>query len=263
MQNILSYTLVLLTFVSAPTGALAWGKKGHATIAAIAEARLSPAARSQVQRILAADETDSMVSVASWADEPAVKDRPGRPMHTVRMSMDAKPYSDELDCKMRCAIKGINDAILVLSTPSSSLDDQIVALKDLIHLVGDIHQPLHTVSNIGGQSVIFKGEVTTLHTVWDNLIIRSQGKSTKQLAKYLSLDLGLAATEPGHPAQWAVEGRDIAMAEIYSEIVPTRKSAPATMLSDDYAERKWPIVEMRLQQAGVRLAATLESIYAN
>lgn len=263
MQKILSYALVLFSIVSVPTGAMAWGKKGHATIAAIAEARLSPAARSQIQRILAADETDSMASVASWADEPAVKDRPDRPMHTVRMSMDAQPYSDELDCKMRCAVKGINDAIMVLSNSTSSLESQIVALKDLIHLVGDIHQPLHTVSNIGGQSVIFKGESTTLHTVWDNLIIRSQGKSTKQLAKSLSIDLDLAKIEPSSPAHWAVEGRDIAMAEIYSEIVPTRKSAPATILSDDYAERKWPIVEMRLQQAGVRLAATLDAIYAN
>ncbi len=46
-------------------------------------------------------------------------------------------------------------------------EQQCVALKDLIHFIGDVHQPLHAVANIGGQKVGFHGKPTTLHAVWD------------------------------------------------------------------------------------------------
>lgn len=261
MQIIIRAAIIVAAMCAVPTMAVAWGKKGHAVVATIAEAHLSPTARSRVQAILRVDDADKMAAVASWADEPAVKEMPGRYMHTVRMSMDTRPYIETLDCSTRCAISGIRDATKVLSTPSSPMSDQIIALKDLIHLIGDIHQPLHTVTNIGGQAVILNGEETTLHTVWDTLIIRVQGQSVKELAKSLDADSRIQPLTSGGPEQWAVEGRDLAMAEIYSEITPARKSAPAEMLPNDYAARHWPTVATRLKQAGLRLSATLNSIY--
>ncbi|RYG94301.1 MAG: hypothetical protein EON58_16560, partial [Alphaproteobacteria bacterium] len=252
-----AFALALPLSATVTDDAFAWGRKGHAVIARIAEENLTPDVHRRVLYLLRIDGAKDMASVASWADTQAAKNLPDRPMHTVRMSMNSAPYSEAADCIKKCVIKGLEQAEAVLADPASSEADQVIALKDVIHFIGDIHQPLHAVENIGGQPVILGGKPSTLHEVWDTLIIRSQETSVRKLAKRLDQTSMLRSDSSGGPPQWAEESRDIAMTQIYSEVPPSTKRSAPTVLNDDYAARHWPIVETRLKQAGLRLAATL------
>lgn len=256
-----AFALALPLSATVADNAFAWGRQGHAVVAQIAENNLTPEARRGVFELLEADGAKNMASVASWADIPEIKKSPDQSMHTVRMSMDTAPYSDVEDCVKYCVIKGLRTAEEVLLNPSASQADRIVALKEMIHFVGDIHQPLHTIKNIGGQPVIFDGRETTLHHVWDTLIIRDQSISYGTFAKQLQTNDAVQPDLSGGPEQWAVEGRDIAMTEIYSEVPPLHKNSPPVTLPADYAARHWPTVEARLKQAGLRLAASLNRIF--
>ncbi|SMF57828.1 S1/P1 Nuclease [Xaviernesmea oryzae] len=254
-------TLIAVLLVS--TDAMAWGKKGHCIVARIAEDHLAKATVRRVGALLGADGSKDMASVASWADRPDVKRAPGRPMHTVRIAMDASGYEVARDCRWKrpCIVEAINHAEETLRNQGATLGRQIVALKDLIHFLGDIHQPLHTARNIGRQQVFLNGHKTMLHQVWDTRIIADQRLSCPKLAALLESDRSLQPSTGGAPEDWAVEGRDIAMREIFAETAPRGKSAAPTTLTDDYAGRHWPTVKNRLKQAGLRLAAALNRIY--
>lgn len=151
----------------APTMALACGARGHSVVAQIADDRLTSNARLHVQAILAAEIKPGMVGAASWADdENELKRRPTSPMQTVRMKLEGAFYNKAVDCPDdRCLVEAMKREIATLSDPypSSPMHDQILALKNLIHFVGNVHQPLYTMKYIGHQRVIFNGIDTTLH----------------------------------------------------------------------------------------------------
>ncbi len=262
MKKLISSLLVAAVFVSlGPSSASAWGRKGHAVVAQIAEDNLTEEAYRHVRALLDADGSKDMASVASWADQKDVKRLPTSPMHTVRMTMDNAPYDEHIDCPDgRCVVDAIKRDEQILADQTATLDQQIWALKELIHFVGDVHQPLHTVSNIGGQPVKLNGEKTKLHTVWDEFIVESRHMSYRSLARTLESGIiGLRAD--GGPEDWAVEGRNIAVNEIYFEVAPAGKHSIAVELPSDYCDRHWPTVKARLQQAGLRLAGILNRVY--
>src|SRR5689334_1699600 len=132
----------------------AWGPEGHAMIAEIAEIRLANSpALDQVKQILAADDSKAkhLDQIASWAD--AV--RPARPetqdWHFVDIPLDAADYDASRDCKPTdkgdCVIAELQRAVAVLRDKSADPKARVEALKFVVHLVGDIHQPLHTVND--------------------------------------------------------------------------------------------------------------------
>ncbi len=256
-------TAAALVVLLATNEASAWGPKGHCVVARLAQDRLTGVAASRVAALLAADGSTDMASVASWADRPDVKLAPGRPLHTVRMALVSSGYDEARDCPSEkpCVIKAIQNAENTLTDPGATLNQQIVAIKDLIHFVGDIHQPLHTSKIVGLQQVVMDGKTSTLHEVWDIGIIAHQERTCRQLVTLIENSPDPAPIDQKTPEDWAVEGRDIAIREIFSETEPASKTAPATILADDYALRHWPTVESRLKQAGVRLAGVLNSIF--
>lgn len=252
----------IVAFTSS-TDARAWGPEGHCVVARIAQNNLTKAASRNVAALLLADGSTDMASVASWSDQPDVKAPSDRPMHTVRIEMDTSGYDAARDCSAErpCIVEAIHEAENSLEDPGAPLDYRIVALKDLIHFLGDIHQPLHTAKNIGRQKVILNGRKSMLHQVWDTRIIAEQQLSCRKLAALIEKGDSVHPDVDGTPEDWAIEGRDIAMTEIYSETAPRGKSAAPTTLADDYAGRHWPTVKIRLKQAGLRLAAVLNRIY--
>lgn len=173
----LSWSIAMLFFVMSvlPASALAWGPAGHRIIAQIAQDNLSPAARSQVSRIL---KGASMSSVATWAD---IVRNTGRPetagWHFVDIPLKADSYDAERDCpKDDCIVAKIDDFRAALAN-SSSTTQRAEALKFLIHFVGDIFDPMHCVDNHdrGGNSVrvTFFGKITTLRRDYGRAVASS------------------------------------------------------------------------------------------
>lgn len=261
-----------------PSPAFAWGKTGHRVVAAIADTQLSGLARAHVREILGGAE--SLDEAANWPDE--MRSAPGQfwqktatPWHYVTLNGitydHAPPEGD--------ALEALNHFRSVLRDPAASLADKQLALRFVVHLVGDLHQPLHAgkCCDKGGNDVkvTFFGKPTNLHAVWDSALPDDEQLSFSELAAKLERHI----TNQDVLDWWDINPRDwiSESAEIRETVYPTaadmpkpvkgkkrRKGAPVVPdLSYSYVYRFTPVMERRLQQAGVRLAAYLNDVFAS
>src|SRR4051794_33270928 len=154
----------------------AWGPEGHAIVADIAEAHLTPAAAAQVTRLLALEDRQHLDHVASWADGIRASHRETAPWHFVDIPLDAVNYDPARDCAGgNCVVSKISQFTAVLANGSAVDADRLNALKWVVHFVGDIHQPLHAEDHDdrGGNDVrlTYFSKSTNLHSIWDGGII--------------------------------------------------------------------------------------------
>jgi hypothetical protein len=260
-----------------PSPALAWGKTGHRVVAAIADTQLSGLARAQVEQILGVGE--SLDEAANWPDE--MRSAPGAfwqktatPWHYVTLNGiiydHAPPEGDALEALARFST--------TLRDPSASREDKQLALRFIVHLVGDLHQPLHNgkCCDKGGNDVkvTWFGKLTNLHAVWDSQIVDDEQLSFTELAAKLERHLSpqdVVKWWDINPRDWISES-----AEIRDTLYPTARDLPKLPkgkklkkgeqllpdLSYTYVYKFTPVMERRLSQGGVRLAAYLNALFA-
>ena len=254
--------LVLMLLAADPVLALAWGRSGHAIVAEIAESHLSPEARGEVDALLATEGSATMADVSLWADLIKALRIPNQPSHVVRLPLDHSGYDAAKICKTgRCIIAAIDTYAAVLADRGNQPTARVTALKYLIHLVGDLHQPLHTSADTGARAVMLNGSVTTLHDVWDDAIIDHQGKDWHALVAVVEAD-AIVPNTGSAPADWALEGRDIARNVIFADprLDAGSRRDVLPWLPDAYLDDNWPIVRDRLKQGGYRLAELLNRV---
>ncbi len=258
-----------------PSPALAWGKTGHRVVAAIADTQLSGLARAHVEEILGPGE--SLDEAANWPDE--MRAAPGvfwqktaTPWHYVTLNGitydHAPPEGD--------ALQALAHFRSVLKDPAATREDRRLALRFIVHLVGDLHQPLHVgkCCDRGGNDVkvTWFGKPTNLHAVWDSALVDDEQLSFTELAAKLERhirDQDVIKWWDINPRDWISES-----AQYRDTVYPTAadasreskgkksKASPVPELSYSYVYRFTPLMEQRLSQAGVRLAAYLNDIYA-
>jgi len=260
-----------------PSPALAWGKTGHRVVAAIADTQLSGLARAHVREILGQGE--SLDEAANWPDEmrsdPAqFWQKTSTPWHYVTVNgitYDHAPSEGD-------ALEALNHFKRVLQDPKANLADKQLALRFVIHIVGDLHQPLHVgkCCDRGGNDVkvTWFGKPTNLHAVWDSALVDDEQLSFSELAAKLERhisDKQLIAWWDINPRDWISES-----AEYRDSLYPTAADMPKPKkgeklkkgqpvlpdLSYSYVYRLTPLMEQRLSQAGVRLAAYLNWVFA-
>ena len=256
-----------------PSPALAWGKTGHRVVAAIADKQLSGLARAHVEQILGPGE--SLDEAANWPDwmrsDPApFWQKTSTPWHYVTLNGvvydHAPPEGDALEALQRFT--------KTLQDPTASLADKQLALRFVVHLVGDLHQPLHNGkgSDRGGNEVklTWFGKPANLHSVWDSLMVDDEQLSFTEFAAKLDRHM----TPQDIVAWWDINPRDwiSESAQIRDTLYPPPpKAAPKGKkskgpalpeLSYAYVYKFTPVMERRLSQGGVRLAAYLNSIFA-
>jgi len=273
--------LLVAAFLAAaalPSPALAWGKTGHRVVAAIADTQLSGLARAHIREILGPGE--SLVDAANWPDE--MRSAPGKfwqktatPWHYVTLNGivydHAPPEGD--------ALEALEHFRKVLQDPKADLADKQMALRFIIHIVGDLHQPLHVgkCCDRGGNDVkvTFFGKPTNLHGVWDSQLVDEEQLSYSELAEKLERHLSdrqLIKWWDINPRDWISES-----GEYRDTLYPTAADTPRPRKDDDpkkadapplpdlsysYVYRFTPLMEQRLTQGGVRLAAYLNAIFA-
>lgn len=255
--------------------ALAWGKTGHRVVAAIADTQLSGLARAHIREILGPGE--SLDEAANWPDE--MRSDPSQfwqktatPWHYVTLNGTtydhAPPEGD--------ALEALNHFRAVLQDPHASLADKQTALRFVVHLVGDLHQPFHAGKccdrGANDVKVTWFGKPTNLHAVWDSSLVDDEQLSFTELAAKLERhisDRQLIAWWDINPRDWIGES-----AKVRDSLYPTATDTPklataagsgaagAPDLSYSYVYRFTPLMEQRLSQAGVRLAAYLNAIFA-
>jgi hypothetical protein len=260
-----------------PSPALAWGKTGHRVVAAIADTQLSGLARAHVREILGPGE--SLTDAANWPDEmrsdPAMFwQKTATPWHYVTLNgivYDHAPSEGD-------ALEALDHFSKILKDPAASLADKQTALRFVIHLVGDVHQPLHVgkCCDRGGNDVkvTWFGKPTNLHAVWDSQLVDEEQLSFSELAAKLERHLSdrqLIAWWDINPRDWISES-----GEYRDTLYPTAADMPKPKkgekvkkgepvlpaLSYSYVYRFTPLMEQRLSQGGVRLAAYLNALFA-
>lgn len=267
--------------VSAPL-AMAWGPEGHAIVADIAQAHLDPAAAAQVESLLKLEGLDRLDQISSWADAHR-KEMPGSGgWHYVDIPLRAPAYDAARDCAQgKCVVDKLEQSTRVLADRSAAPAARLEALKWVVHLVGDIHQPLHAVDNDdkGGNTVQvqFFGIGTNLHSVWDGRVI--EHALNLKLGPNYSIDHAAVQTDamqmdatitPAQRAEWAprgslatLDGRVVAWAneshQIARNVAYTDIAKPSgAAWSQRYQAKAWPVIQTRLKQGGVRLAEVLD-----
>ena len=254
-----------------PTPALAWGKTGHRIVAALADAQLSGLARAHVKELLGVESLDE---AANWPDE--MKSNPAQfwqktanPWHYVTLNGilydEAPPEGD--------AIEALKHFKATLRDPNASLADKQLALRFIVHLVGDLHQPLHVgkCCDRGGNDVKVRwfGRDLNLHSVWDSALVDDQQLSFTEYAAKLQRHTSnedVIRWWDISPRDWISESAQI-RETVYPAMPPKgakdKKGQPAVPeLSYPYVYKFTPVMEQRLKQAGVRLAAYLNAVYA-
>lgn len=241
----------------------AWGPQGHMIVAQIAEEQLSPAAKSAVKKYLG-DQT--LADVANWADfvknQPEYQNTKGWHFLDIPdgMTYDNIPHAQEGD-----VVTAITAQVNVLKDPKASAANKQVALKFLVHFVGDMHQPLHVgrPSDKGGNTirVRFEGRDTNLHALWDSGMITKQNMDYLQYAHYLQTTSLLTASYdiPNFPFSQVISEDMSARGKIYN-FKPV-SSQGSVVLDGKYMGANLEEMNSRLLLGGERLAGLLNGLF--
>jgi S1/P1 Nuclease len=233
---------------------LAWGTKGHQVIARIAEERLSSRARRGVSDLL---DGASLESVANWADMV----KTGRTGHFVPIPRDENSYDAGKHCPGDCLIKAIERSDSTLRNYNEPKAKRAEALKFIVHLIGDLHQPFHCTDNgdAGGNrvAVYFFGRSTNLHKVWDDDIIN---QSKPEVGAYAA-ELSGKVSGKGQSGSLYMRGTTIDWALDSHRLARNAYQANGDKLADEYYNNNKEIVDAQLLKAGIRLAKVLNDIF--
>lgn len=239
--------------------AQAWGQKGHDIIAYIAECHLTDDARAEVDRLFAGY---SMVYWSNWADSAKYIDeyKHTSPWHYRNVEENSTPELTPTP-KEGDVVWAIEEMISRLKDSSLLDAEHTVALKFLVHFVGDLHCPMHAGRRVdlGGNRVpmVFFYNSTNLHSIWDTAIIEkthnwSHTEWAEQIDR-LSLDEESQVVD-GAPNDWFSQTYDVAV-EIYKDAKRSQEE------SYNYCTKYQIPLETQLRNGGLRLASILNKIY--
>lgn len=256
-------TVVLL--VGPAESALAWGPLGHRVAAKVAEARLTPAARQAIRELL--EPGESLADASTWADDHRDAIRGSAGWHFVNVPIREDRYNARFCKESGCVVSKITQYRRILVDPRSNRAEKREALRILVHLIQDVHQPLHVGENHdrGGNDlqVQFFRRPRTLHQVWDSAILQHHiGDETAWVREVNALATPEAARAwaKGSVVDWANES--LAAAKT-AYIDPTTQSQmrSGARLGPEYQDVALPIARRRLAQAGTRLASVLNGAF--
>jgi len=266
-RNILVWLLLLA--VATPRG-WAWGREGHRLTALVAEEYLTAETKAQIAELL---HGQTLADVASWADEYR-KDHPETAKwHYVDIPGTATTFDRDRDCPVSASDPTspwrncVTDRILYfegrLGDTTLSPQERAMALKFVVHFIGDVHQPFHALGDAHGGNetkVTFLGSeqcgtsLCNLHGVWDDAIIEEQGLSDKKYTARLLAEIKENHWERfsgGDPVTWANASHHYAV----------QAEAPSgAMLNRDYVTQETRVVDGQLALGGLRLAMVLNRI---
>jgi len=273
-----------------PRFALAWGDEGHEIVALVADQFLEAAVRTKVAAMLAADTdnltTHDVASAATWADRYRDSDRNGARQryeqtwrwHFVNVELD-NPNLD-LECfghpplpagtvasngpSQACIVDKVEQFEAELADPRTDPEERAVALKFVLHLVGDLHQPLHAADDhdAGGNRkrvVANAFRPGNLHHFWDVEFVERLGTDPRQVADAIFpgiADEQRRAWSAGAVSDWVMEAFGIARNDAYG-LLGERGGNGVYFLDDRYIDTAVRDVRLQLSRAGIRLALML------
>lgn len=235
-----------------------WGQNGHRATGKIAENHLTKKAKRNIDKLL---KGKSLAFVSTYADE-IKSDRKYNNYsvwHYVNMGLEESYEASEKNPEGDLVV-GIDTCIKVLKNEQSTEEDKVFHLKMLIHLIGDLHQPMHIgrKEDKGGNDIQVQwfGQGTNLHAVWDTKMIEDFNMSYLELvadADNLS-KMQVTTLQTGSVVDWVNEVH-VTTKEVYGSAKEGDK------LSYRYSYLYLQTVRTQLQKGGIRLAKVLNEIF--
>ena len=262
-----------LSLVAAPT-VHGWGPQGHRLVAIVAEHHLTPAVRKGVQGLLG---DESLADVAVWADEYLQGNNQTSYWHYVNIPADARGYDRDRDCPRQpgvsaggrgdawrdCVVDRIRYNQERVANRMLDRADRAVALKFLVHLIGDLHQPFHALGvERGGNGIPVSAFGSAkcgypdgtrfdcnLHSLWDSELIAHRKLRDGAYAAELERQIAARGWKAsGSAAEWAMESHALAKAAL----LPRHGEA-----DEGYYRAHMAQIDQRLALGGLRLAQAL------
>ena len=304
--------IVLAFAVALPQVLNAWSCNGHHIVALIAERHLNDHARAAVEELLISNpidpalvryckdgDADPIVSSATWADDTKRVEGTGT-WHYIDIPRsltqgDVTRYCEPVGpmrggSRPGCIVSAIHNQLAVLRNGSAI--DRARALRYVIHLIGDLHQPLHVTDNSdrGGNCVPLRfgagAETTNLHSLWDygllDAALSERHLTAEQLAgqwdsRYRK-DSEAWGTREADLERWVWEIHDVAIETTYGKLRPAVPVEPPIPTSDcaaesakvralnivaakEYEQAAMEVIELLLARAGYRLAGLLNEVW--
>jgi hypothetical protein len=248
---------ILVILCSVPGLGYSWGPTGHRATGHLAEKLLKAKARKKLAKLL---QGQSLAMVSTWLDEvrsDSLYDYTGD-WHWTTIP-DGRKYEDVAANPDGKAVMMVELIIQKLKQGGLSAQQESEYVKSLVHLVADLHQPCHVGNGLdrGANDIKVKwfGRDSNLHRVWDSHMIEDTQLSYTELASSLVMpdQETLQAWEKNSVRDWAHESMTYR---------PAVYNIADGNLSYRYGYHNFSIVQLRLLQASVRLAAILNDIYA-
>lgn len=262
-----------------------WHDTGHMLVSNIAYRYLDPSIIKEVNNIIEVDgnvypNNNSFVTAANWPDDIKTHDihlyntwhYQDKPFSLDGSEITAKAYTGD-------AIKALNNLRAIIKSKKSNNHEKTRALKFFIHIVGDLHQPLHVTHLVskqypngdrGGNSFKLQGNYRSLHSLWDSGLMylqpmreRPVSDSSKELLNKYANEF-IAENPISHFdksvitadfSKWQDEGYEYTKENIYKNI--TERAKP----SSEYIQYNLPFMKQRIALAGYRLANQLNCLY--
>jgi len=259
--------VVFTTLMFLSVQGMAWGALGHQIIAKVAERYLTPKAAARIQEVGGF----TLPEVSMWMDQVRGKRmyskmntwhyvviENGESYHT-----SPKNFRGDVIGILQSAIAdpvtfgGYNEYSSEFMTRDNALE---YTLRIVVHLMGDLHQPLHIsrASDKGGNltPVVFGRAHTNLHEVWDNGMLRRYRLSYEQFAEklYPATDNLFKMKEDIDIAKWGQESMTY-RSQVYA--------IGDGVLGQEYCDKNKAALESRIMLAGIRLARVLNFIFDN
>lgn len=262
MKNLLQNSIIVFALLSFNL-AYCWGTIGHRVIAEIAENHLNNKAKRNLKKMIGNEK------LAYWANWPDFikSDTTGVWKHTdqwhyvnVDPQTNLNTFIESLKAQkapnIYTQINILSDQIKDKKTPEK---DREIALRFLIHLMGDAAQPLHVgrAEDLGGNKIKLKffGENTNLHSLWDSKLVDFQKYSYTEYANILDVKSKeeIAKIQAGTLEDWLYDSH-LSANRIYAN------SVAETNYSYDYNYKFTALLEQQLLNGGLRLAKVLNEI---
>lgn len=262
--NSLKKFIIGAALLCAPLFTMAWGQEGHRICGQIAESYLTPKAKAGIQALLG-DESVAMAS--NWAD--FIKSDPNYSYLSSWHYIDFdKAYSylemkDFLEHDTNTdAYTKLNFMIGEMKKKETTKENRLLFLRMIIHIVEDLHQPMHTgrTTDQGGNGIkiTWNGNPSNLHSLWDSGLIDMQGLSYTEYAAAINHTTAAqrAELQKAPISQWLFESSQLAE-KIYAE---TKDGD--NVRSFQYNFKYLTVLNQQLLKGGVRLAGVLNDIFS-
>ena len=268
-----------LAIVLAAASVQGWGPQGHRLVATVAANHLTPVARKNVTWLLG---DESLAGVAVWADSYLQGNNQTSYWHYVNIPADGTRYDRDRDCPRQpgvskgsrndawrdCVVDRIRYNEERLGNRALDRTDRAIALKFLVHLIGDVHQPFHALGvERGGNGIpvsVFGSRTCgyddgarfacNMHSLWDSELVAHRKRNDR--AYVAELERQIKARRwgaSGSAAEWAMESHALAKAALL---------APGGDADEAYYRKHIGVIEERLALGGLRLAAVLNQALA-